>query len=170
MHAVSISSEGGHTTLRCDQWVPQPLENVFAFFADAYNLEQITPPFLRFSVRSMSTPAIQRRTEISYNLRLHGLPISWTSRIEEWEPPYRFTDVQIRGPFRLWHHHHEFASERGGTCLRDTVHYKAPFAWIQRILRLSWVDRDLERIFRYRQQIIERRFDDTRPQTSTRSC
>ena len=169
VHIIRNASEG-HTTLQCAQWVPRPLEEVFSFFADAANLERITPPFLRFHVRAMSTPAIQHGTEISYRLRLHGLPIAWTSRIEEWEPPYRFTDVQIRGPFRLWHHHHEFASEPWGTCLRDTVHYRAPFAWIQRILRLSWVDRDLERIFRYRQQIIERLFDDTRPQTSTRSC
>ena len=170
VHTVSIMLEGEYTRLQCEQWVPRPLEEVFAFFADATNLERITPPFLRFHVRSMSTPTIQCGTEISYRLHLHGLPISWTSRIEDWEPPYRFTDVQIHGPFRLWHHDHEFISEQGGTCLRDTVHYRAPFARLQRILRLSWVERDLEQIFHYRQQVIERLFDDTLPQTSTHSC
>lgn len=170
MQTVSIISEAKHTTLRCEQWVPRPLAEVFAFFADATNLERITPPFLRFVVRSMSTPAIQRGTDITYRLRLHGLPISWTSRIEEWEPPYRFTDVQIRGPFRLWHHRHEFASERQGTRLHDTVHYKAPCAWLLRTLRLSWVEKDLEQIFSYRQQIIERLFADKNNPTSARSC
>jgi uncharacterized protein len=155
MQAVSILPAGTHTTLRCEQWVPKPLGEVFAFFADAHNLEQITPPFLRFSVRSMSTPAVRQGTEITYRLRLHRLPISWTSRIEVWEPPYRFTDVQIRGPFRLWHHQHDFTPEHNGTSIRDTVHYRAPCAWLQHIPFLRWVDNDLQRIFTYRQQIIE---------------
>jgi len=155
MQAVSILPAGAHTTLRCEQWVPKPLGEVFAFFADAHNLEQITPPFLRFSVRSMTTPTVRQGTEITYRLRLHQLPISWTSRIEVWEPPYRFTDVQIRGPFRLWHHQHDFTPEHNGTSIRDTVHYRAPCAWLQHIPFLSWVDNDLQRIFTYRQQIIE---------------
>jgi ligand-binding SRPBCC domain-containing protein len=137
MQAVNILSELGHTTLRCEQWVPKPLGEVFTFFTDAYNLERITPPFLRFSVRSMSTSAIQQGTEITYRKRLHGLPISWTSRIDEWEPAYRFTELQIRGPFRLWHHRHEFTPEQQGTRIRDTVHYRVPCAWLQHILRLS---------------------------------
>lgn len=167
---VSILSKTEHTTLYCEQWVPRPLEEVFAFFADAANLERITPPFLRFHVRSMSTPALQPGTEITYRLRLHGLPVSWMSRIEEWEPPYRFTDVQIRGPFRLWHHRHEFTPEQQGTRIRDTVHYRAPCAWLQRTLRLSWIDKDLEQIFSYRQQIVQNLFADKNNPTSTRSC
>jgi ligand-binding SRPBCC domain-containing protein len=136
-----------HTTLHCEQWVPQPLDQVFIFFADAYNLERITPPFLRFSVRSINTTAIQQGTEITYRLRLHRLPISWTSRIEAWEPPYRFTDVQTRGPFDLWSHQHEFTAGDRGTSMRDTVHYRVPCTWLQRFRLLSWADRDLERIF-----------------------
>ena len=160
MQPVSISWEAEHTTLRCEQWVPRPLEDVFAFFADAYNLERITPPFLRFSVRSMSTPAIRGGTEIAYRLRLHGLPVSWRSRIEAWEPPFRFTDVQVRGPFRLWHHQHEFTPEQRGTRIRDTVHYRTPCLWLQRTPLLAWVDRDLEQVFLYRQLVIERLFGD----------
>jgi uncharacterized protein len=154
MNAVSILPEGAHTTLRCEQWVPKPVVEVFTFFANAYNLEQITPPFLRFSVRSMTTPTVQRGTEITYRLRLHRFPISWTSRIEAWEPPHCFIDVQIRGPFRLWHHRHECTPENHGTRIRDTVHYRAPCTWLQRTPLLAWVDRDVEQIFIYRQQII----------------
>jgi uncharacterized protein len=169
MEPVSIICEAEHTTLRCEQWVPRPLEDVFAFFADAYNLERITPTFLRFSVRSMSTPAIQRGTEIAYRLRLHGLPVSWLSRIEAWEPPYGFTDVQVQGPFRLWHHQHEFTPQQRGTRIRDTVRYRAPCLWLQRTPVLAWVDRDLEQIFRYRQQIIARLFGDEMDHISIRS-
>jgi ligand-binding SRPBCC domain-containing protein len=155
MQAVSVLPAGTHTTLRCEQWVPKALGEVFAFFADAHNLEQITPPFLRFSVRSMTTLAVRQGTEITYRLRLHRLPIPWTSRIEVWEPPYRFTDVQVRGPFRLWRHQHDFAPENNGTSIRDTVHYRPPCAWLQRTPLLWWVDNDLRRIFTCRQQIIE---------------
>lgn len=170
MQAVTIVSELGHTTLRCEQWVSKPLDEVFTFFADAHNLERITPPFLRFSVRSMTTPAIQQGTKITYRLRLHGLPISWTSRVEEWEPPNGFTDVQIRGPFRLWRHRHEFIAERQGTRVRDTVHYRVPCARLLHILRLPWVDRDLEQIFRYRQQIIANLFGGKKPHPPSHSC
>jgi uncharacterized protein len=170
MEAVNILSESGLTTLSCEQWVSGPLDEVFAFFADAHNLERITPPFLRFFVHSMTTPAIQQGTEITYRLRLHGLPISWTSRVEDWEPPYGFTDVQIRGPFRLWRHRHEFLAAQQGTRIRDTVHYRVPCAWLQRILRLSWVDRDVEQIFRYRQQVIADLFGGKKPHPTTHSC
>ena len=160
---MNIRAEGTHTTLHCEQWVPQPRDEVFAFFADAYNLERITPPFLRFYVRSISTTTIQHGTEITYRLRLHRLPISWTSRIEVWEPPHRVTDVQIRGPFDLWHHQHEFAAVDHGTSIQDTVRYRAPCAWLRRFRLLSWVDRDLERIFTYRQQVIEQLFGGRTP-------
>jgi uncharacterized protein len=118
----------------------------------------------------MSTPAIQQGTEITYRLRLHGLPISWTSRIEEWEPPYRFTDVQIRGPFRLWRHRHEFTGAQQGTRIRDPGHYRTPCARLQRALRLSQIEKDLENILSYRQWIIEGLFADKNNPTSPRSC
>jgi ligand-binding SRPBCC domain-containing protein len=147
-----------------------PFDEVFTFFADAHNLERITPPFLRFSVRSMTTPAIQQGTEITFRLRLQGLPISWTSRVAEWETPYGFTDVQIHSPFRLWRHRHEFIAAQQGTRIRDTVHYRVACAWLQRVLWLSCVDRDVEQIFRYRQQIIATLSGGKKPHPSTHSC
>jgi ligand-binding SRPBCC domain-containing protein len=82
------------------------------------------------------------------------------SRIEAWEPPHYFIDVQIRGPFRLWQHRREFMPEGQGTCIRNTVHYRAPCLWLQRTPLLSWVDDDLKRIFTYRQQTIDGLFGD----------
>jgi ligand-binding SRPBCC domain-containing protein len=155
---IKIRAEGRRGKLCGEQWVPRPQQEVFAFFSDPSNLERITPPFLRFRVLAVSTPVLQEGTEIRYRLRLHGLPIAWTSRITEWHPPHGFTDVQIRGPYRLWRHRHEFVMEHHGTRLLDTVDYQVPFAQLLRALALTWVERDLEQIFTYRQQVIERLF------------
>jgi ligand-binding SRPBCC domain-containing protein len=158
MPAVTIQMAAAEATLHGEQWVPAALERVFAFFSDPHNLERLTPPFLRFRVLEVSTPAIGPGTEIRYRLRLHGLPLTWISRIEAWQPPHGFTDVQIRGPFRLWQHRHEFAAEDGGTRLRDIVRYRVPGARLWRAGLLCWVNGDLRRIFAYRQRAIARLF------------
>src|SRR5262249_37322421 len=99
--------------------VPGPIDDVFAFFADAGHLEAITPPWLRFRVLRVAPPAVRRGTLIDYALRLHGLPLRWRSEISAWEPPHRFVDEQRRGPYRRWHHEHTFRAVAGGTEVRD---------------------------------------------------
>jgi ligand-binding SRPBCC domain-containing protein len=130
-------------------WLPRPLEEVFAFFSDAANLNVITPPWLNF--RLETTPPIKMRVGalIDYRLRIHGIPIRWRTRITFWEPPHRFVDEQLRGPYRLWEHQHEFEAKNDGTIVRDRVRYAVPFDFIA--YRLM-VRRDVERIFSYRQK------------------
>ena len=79
------------------QWLPRPPEEIFHFYADAFNLEQLTPPWLGFQVVTPPPITMATGAEIDYRLRLHGFPISWRSRITAWEPPFRFVDEQIRG-------------------------------------------------------------------------
>jgi ligand-binding SRPBCC domain-containing protein len=100
--------------LEREQRLPSPPEEVFAFFADARNLEAITPPLLRFRVRTPEPIAMGAGTLLKYRLRLHGVPVGWTTVIADWEPPQRFVDVQVRGPYALWHHTHTFAADGGG--------------------------------------------------------
>jgi len=92
-------------TLRREQWIPRPIEEVFGF-ADARNLEEITPPWLGFQILGMDAGSISEGTEIRYRLRLHGIPIHWRTEIRQWAPPHRFVDVQRSGPYKLWHHTH----------------------------------------------------------------
>ena len=104
-------------------FVPAPVPAVFSFFADARNLEAITPPSLRFTVL---TPAVVMRqgTRLDYRLRLRGIPFRWQSEITAWEPNERFKDEQRRGPYRYWRHVHLFRESEGGTLVEDGVEYR----------------------------------------------
>lgn len=135
--------------LESSQWLPRPPEEIFPLYSDAFRLEELTPPLLRFRV--VTPPPIEMRAgaEIEYRLRLHGIPMAWRSRITAWEPPHRFIDEQIRGPYRRWVHEHTFTPRDGGTLVLDMVEYDMLGGWLaDRLL----VRRDLRRIFDYRQQ------------------
>lgn len=140
-------------TLRRTQVLDGTPEEVFGFFADAANLEAITPPLLRFRVVTPAPIAMGVGTFIQYRLRLHGIPIRWDTLIQAWEPPHRFVDVQTRGPYALWHHTHELSPVDGGrTLMRDTVRYALGWAEVAH----RFVRRDLEAIFTYRAASVAR--------------
>jgi ligand-binding SRPBCC domain-containing protein len=145
---------GAVSTLRKTQWIARPVDEVFPFFADANNLEGITPPWLKFKLLN-SRVQMGRGALIDYRLNLHGIPLRWQSEITEWEPPYRFVDVQRHGPYRLWIHDHRFEPHDGGTLIHDTVQYSAPGGtW----MRALFIDRDLDSIFNYRRKRLEEHF------------
>ena len=125
---------------------------VFSFFADARNLEAITPPLLRFRLLTPEPVAMGVGTFLQYALRIHGVPVRWDTLIQEWEPPHRFVDVQVRGPYRLWHHTHEVVAVDDGAAslMRDTVRYAVGFAFAGEIVRRALVARDVAAIFAYR--------------------
>jgi hypothetical protein len=136
--------------LQREQWIPQPMEDVFAFFADAMNLEAITPPWLGFQILSPEPIAIKPGTLIDYQLRWHRFPIRWVTEIRIWDPPTSFMHVQLRGPYRYWEHSHRFQAVDGGTRMLDVVRYALPFGCLGRMAHASVVKADLEGIFDYR--------------------
>ena len=139
-------------TLTNELWLPQSLEEVFPFFADASNLERLTPPSLRF--RILTPPPIDMAvgTIIDYRIRLRGIPMRWQSEITAWEPPYRFVDEQRRGPYRLWIHEHVFVPQGGGTLAKDIVRYAVLGG---EIVQRLFVASELERIFEYRNAVLK---------------
>ncbi len=148
-----------HSLIR-EQTLPGTPAAVFAFFAEAANLEAITPPWLRFRVVTPSPIEMAVGTEIAYRLRLHGVPVRWRTRIEAFDPPHVFVDAQVSGPYRLWHHTHVFEPDgRGGTLMRDRVRYALPLGPLGAIAHFAFVRRDLRRIFDFRQQAVARRVD-----------
>jgi len=136
-------------------WLPRPVDETFAFFADAANLERITPPELRFRIVTPQPIDMRRGTLIEYRLALFALPFGWHTRIDAWSPPRRFVDLQLAGPYQRWVHTHEFEPQRGGTRMRDTVEYRLPLGWLG-LAALPPVRRQLTRIFDYREAAIQR--------------
>jgi ligand-binding SRPBCC domain-containing protein len=136
-------------------WLPQPPEVVFPFFGDAANLDAITPPWLDFKVITPPPIVMRAGTLIDYRLRLRGFPLRWRTHISVWEPPFRFVDEQLRGPYRLWVHEHTFVASKGGTLARDYIRYAVPFDWLAH----RWLVRpDIERIFAHRLCALEQHF------------
>ncbi len=135
--------------------LPLAQEAVFAFFADALNLEKITPPELSFQILSPLPIVMRQGTLIDYRLKLHGLPFRWRTLISAWEPPYHFVDEQIKGPYAFWHHTHTFTSTGGQTLITDNVRYALPGEPFSRFLH-PLIRRQLDTIFRFRQMTIEK--------------
>lgn len=138
--------------LRREQTLDSPMDKVFAFFAEPANLEAITPAWLRFRIHTAGAIRMGSGTLIRYALRWRGLPLSWTTRIAEWNPPNGFVDVQLQGPYRLWEHTHNFQAVGSGTEVRDVVRYALPFGLLGRLAHAGWVRADLNTIFDYRAQ------------------
>lgn len=141
-------------TFEVEQWLPLPREEVFGFFADAGNLDAITPPWLHFQIETPLPLAMGEGTLIDYRLKLHGLPIRWRTAITLWQPPFAFVDEQLRGPYRKWVHRHEFEERDGGTLMRDRVDYAVPGWILEPVVHRLFVGPDLKAIFAYRQQRI----------------
>lgn len=135
-------------------WIPKPRAEVFRFFADAHNLERITPPYLHFEVVTPGPIEMQAGALIEYKMGLYGMRFRWRTRIEAWAPPDFLVDVQLQGPYRRWHHRHTFEEVSGGTRMRDVVQYEVGWGWAGAVARRVFVRRSLEQIFDYRNRTI----------------
>lgn len=139
-----------------EQTVAQPLADVFAFFSDATNLPRITPSALAFRFEEAPPKDLGVGAVVRYRVRIAGVPLRWVTRITEWDPPHRFADVQARGPYAYWLHTHTFTAVTPDTTLaRDRVIYRMPLGIAGEIARRVFVERQLKRIFDYREQAFE---------------
>lgn len=142
-------------TFEGEVWLPKAPEEVFQFFSQSCNLQAITPDWLDFQVLTPEPIVMRPGTLIDYRLRIHGFPIRWRTEITDWEPPHRFVDEQLRGPYRLWRHEHRFLPRDGGTLATDLVRYAVPGG---KLIDRLFIRRDVERIFAFRQKKLLERF------------
>lgn len=160
---LSIEKSPGNAAgyvLHAECMVPRPIDEGFGFFSDAFQLEKLTPPKLGFRVVTQPPIEIRQGTLIDYRLRLLGIPARWTSEITFWDPPLRFVDQQRRGPYRFWRHENRFEAIGNATRVIDHVEYSVPGGSLAHWL---FVRRDLERVFRYRQEQLAAIFSENEP-------
>ena len=145
----------GLSSIYREMTIPRSLEETFAFFSDARNLDMITPSWVGFKILTPTPIEMRVGALIEYQIRIHSIPIRWLTEITVWEAQKRFVDLQLKGPYQWWHHEHRFESCKDGTRMIDEVEYRAPLHWISHPLM---VKRDVRRIFDYRAQTLERLF------------
>ena len=144
-----------------EQWLPLPLADVFSFFSDAQNLEKVTPDSVGFRILTRLPLVMKEGLTIDYEIRLHGIPMRWSSLITEWNPPEHFTDVQVKGPYAIWRHKHSFKELNGGTLAIDDVQYAVPLSWLPGVSLVEhfFVKPELRRIFAYRKRALRKHFN-----------
>ena len=141
-------------TLERTQLIPAPLGRVWEYFATPANLNALTPPDLQFKILDRPGP-MHVGQRIKYRIRLlPGVRVRWITEIREVNHERRFVDVQLRGPYAVWHHAHEFTAVNGGVEMLDRVTYALPFGSLGALVHTLWVGRTLRRIFDYRQQAV----------------
>lgn len=145
--------------LKREQVASQDIEEVFAFFERPENLAGITPPSMDFSILTPSPVTMQSGALVDYTVKIMGIRSRWTTLITDYDPPHRFTDVQLRGPYSYWHHAHRFEPIDGGTRLVDEVRYVLPFGPLGQMAHALLVKRQLRKIFDHRMQVIDGLFN-----------
>ena len=141
------------------QYINKPLEVVFEFFSKPENLEMITPESLSFNILTPIPIRMEKGSLIDYTIRLFGIPVHWRTLISDYEPPFRFVDQQIKGPYTFWHHTHTFQPVDGGVEIIDKVKYSLPLGWLGTLVHSIWVRKDLEKIFEHRKTVIQNYFE-----------
>jgi ligand-binding SRPBCC domain-containing protein len=152
---VTIQRIGSEYLLETQVELAASVEAVFPFFADVANLEELTPAYLHFQILTQTPLEIGSGTLVDYRLRLRGIPLRWRTEISEWEPPRRFVDRQLQGPYKLWVHEHRFQPTAHGTLVVDRVRYVPPLGFLTNRLLVA---PDLRRIFKYRRDVMKRRW------------
>lgn len=164
---VSIERAPRGYRLHAEVRLDRPVGEVFRFFADAHNLDRLTPARLGFEILTPGQIEMAVGTLIDYRIRLRGFPMRWRTRITEWDPPHAFADEQLRGPYRWWIHRHRFTPDGDGTIMTDTVDYGVPGGPLAPLAHALLVRRDVEAIFRYRSRVIAEVFGRGAPVSSS---
>ena len=134
--------------LTTSQVLPLAPDDLFPFFENPGNLSEITPGWLDFRMAQGMRPTVCEGAEFDYTIKLFGVTIGWRSRIVDYSPPERFVDIQLKGPYRYWHHLHTFEAVPEGTLMKDEVTYRPPFIALP--FHGLIIKKRLEHIFSYR--------------------
>ena len=145
-------------TLSSTTIIPRPLSEVFDFFSKAENLDKLTPTYLKFKIATPLPIKMEVGTLIDYQLKLHGIPFSWKTKITKWKPPFLFEDSQLQGPYKIWIHEHKFEEVNGVVHMHDYLQYESPGWFLEPVINALYVKKNVESIFNYREQALKEIF------------
>ena len=145
--------------LKFKQVINSSLDDVFGFFSNPENLSKITPEKLGFNILTPTPIKMKEGQLIDYSIKLLGKKIRWRTMITEYIPKVKFVDQQLKGPYSMWHHTHEFKDVDGKVEMTDEIYYVMPFGILGRLVNFLFVSRDLNNIFKHRVEIINKIFD-----------
>jgi ligand-binding SRPBCC domain-containing protein len=146
-------------TFQSEIVINAPRREVFSFFSKAENLEKLTPNWLQFKILTNLPIEIKKGSLIDYRLKFYGIPIKWKTEITLWDPPSRFIDTQLKGPYRTWIHEHRFIDMNDCTKMIDSVTYQAPGGLFSSIIVKLFVKNSVNKIFDFRSRIIKQTFN-----------
>ena len=135
--------------------INQPLTKVFDFFSKAENLDKLTPTYLKFRIVTPLPIDMKPGALITYQLKLYGIPFSWTTKITKWEPPYLFEDSQLKGPYKTWIHEHRFEEIDGKVHMYDYLQYESPGWFLEPLINAMFVKANVHKIFEYREKALK---------------
>ena len=138
--------------------VNAPIEKVFDFFSKPENLSKITPKKMGFNVLTPLPITMERGALIDYTIKVMGFPLRWRTLITSYDPPNKFVDEQLKGPYSFWHHTHTFEPVNDGVIINDVIKYSIPLGFIGRIMHFLWIKNDLNKVFNFRKKVIDEIF------------
>jgi ligand-binding SRPBCC domain-containing protein len=146
-------------------WLPRPRPEVFAFFVDPRNLGAVQPKWARPTWLAEPPARLDAGALLDFAVRMAGVPVRWRVMVREFDPPFRFVDVQLWGPFARWEHRHRFlegpeAEERGplGTWMEDRVTYRLPWGPLGKAAHALVAGRRITALFDFREARLRERF------------
>ena len=145
-------------TLKRKQLIPFDRGTVFSFFKAPENLERITPSDVGFCIITPKPIKMQTGAVLDYTIKLAGIPVRWTTLITDYDEPFGFSDVSLKGPYSFWYHRHWFEESEEGTVMYDEVTYALPFGFLGRMVHSLWVRKQLDHIFDFRSKVIDEIF------------
>lgn len=141
------------------QNLPISKETAWKFLSDPKNLKVITPEYMGFNILSGAEKPMFAGQIIQYIVTpLLGIKTKWVSEITQVEKHKYFVDVQLYGPYALWHHKHFINEIEGGVEMEDIIDYKIPLGILGQMVHPFLVKPKLEEIFKVRTQKLEELF------------
>ncbi|MBL7883349.1 MAG: SRPBCC family protein [Bacteroidia bacterium] len=145
--------------LKRETIINKPIQEVFDFFSKAENLNKITPPNMNFKILTPLPIQMKKGTLIDYRIKVNSIPFKWKTEITDWNPPFRFIDTQLKGPYNTWIHEHIFEERDEKTIMMDIVQFKSPGWFLEPIIHLLFIEKKVKAIFDYREEQLLRIFN-----------